>query len=196
MGMLGALPDSGAPVSDELMRGGGASARGWGPSPPPSSSPFPTQSAVGSGVQPLSWGVGSAGCGCHARGWSQWGRSCRQRAGHGSTPGPSCPWPACSPLSATSHPCPPPASGRPSPLLAGACPLQLSLSLSLSASLSLALGGRWMSGVYTLQGRRAGWGRFTGRGGAACASTCTPSGFPSFRPHTLELDQILTRTAG
>lgn len=88
----------------------------------------------------------------------------------------------------------PPASGRPSPLLAGACPLQLSLSLSLSASLSLALGGRWMSGVYTLQGRQAGWGRFTGGGGAACASTCTPSGFPSFRPHTLELDQILTRT--
>lgn len=88
----------------------------------------------------------------------------------------------------------PPASGRPSPLLAGACPLQLSLSLSLSASLSLALGGRWMSGVYTLPGRRAGWGRFTGGGGAACASTCTPSGFPSFRPHTLELDQILTCT--
>ena len=51
-----------------------------------------------------------------------------------------------------------------------------------------------MSGVYTLPGRRAGWGRFTGGGGAACASTCTPSGFLSFRPHTLELDQIPTCT--
>ena len=51
-----------------------------------------------------------------------------------------------------------------------------------------------MSGVYMLLGRRAGWGRFTGGGGAACASTCTPSGFPGFRPHTLELDQIPTCT--
>lgn len=53
-------------------------------------------------------------------------------------------------------PIPPTASGNPSPFLARASSLQLSLSFSLSASLLLALGGRWMSGVYTRRGRRAG----------------------------------------
>lgn len=84
MGVLGALPDSGAPVSDELMRG-------WG----------------------LSQGVGSAGCGCHAWGWSQWGRGCRQRAGRSSTPGPSCPWPPA--LPSLPPPIPPPSLGTPLP---------------------------------------------------------------------------------
>ena len=160
---------AGAPVSDELMRGVGLQ-----PGdevlrllPPPLLSPPRVQ-----------WGVGCSTChggwGVQALGAVPWGDHSRGGAGNrrrGTVPHqlPSCPWTACSPLSATSHP---------APLLARACSLQLSLSFSLSASLSLALGGRWMSGVYALPGRRAGWGCFTGGGGAACASACTPLAAP------------------
>lgn len=69
MGEQGTLPDSGAPVSDELMRGVGLQSGGGGlPLLPPPLLSQPAQSAVGSGVQHLSWGVGSAGFGCHALG--------------------------------------------------------------------------------------------------------------------------------
>lgn len=103
--------------------------------------------------------------------------------GRGTAPHqlPSCPWTACSPVSATSHPSPAASGMLPTP---GPCLLlQLSLSFSLSASLSLALGGRWMSGVYISSGR-------PGLGGGACwwgwgcmrfrlhPLGCTPSRLP------------------
>lgn len=71
------------------------------------------------------------------------------------------------PLAALAAPNPLAASG--SPFLARACSLQPSFSFSLSLLLSCwPLGGRWMSGVYTLCGW-AGLGRFAGGGGLQSA---------------------------
>lgn len=70
-------------------------------------------------------------------------------------------------------PTPGPLAASGSPFLARACSLQPSLSFSLSLLLSRwPLGGRWMSGVYTLCGQ-AGLGCFAGGGGAAvCMWPC------------------------
>lgn len=144
-------------------------------------------------MQHLSWGWGVQALG--AMPWGDHSGGGAADRGRGTAPH-QLPWTACSPVSATSHPSPRSLGGCPAPLLARACSSS-SLSASPSLLLSLALGGRWMSGVYVLPGRRAGWGCFTGGGGAAWRFRLHPLAAPS-RPQLLSshprVGQILTCT--
>lgn len=120
--------------------------------------------------------------------------------GRGTAPHqlPSCPWTACSPVSATSHPFPA-ASGMPCPT-PGPCLLPPALSQLLPLCFSLAGPRRKVDVRCVRAPRAAGWVGVLHWWGWGCMRFrlhplgCTPSGFPSFCPHTLELDQILTCT--
>lgn len=112
MGVLGALPDSGAPVSDELMRGWGLS-QGVGSFPsslllslphPECSGEWGAAPVMGGGECRLRvpcLGVVTVGAGLPTEGGAQ------------LHTGSFLPLAACSPLSATSHPSPQPRDAPP-----------------------------------------------------------------------------------
>lgn len=159
------------------MRVGGAPAVEWGPYPPLPSSSLPARGAAGLGYTACPGrGLGFVLAGA----LTGRGRALLLRVPPWVAVAVPRPWPQ--------GPSPPVLA-----LLAPSSPLSFSLSLLLSR---WPLGGRWMSGVYTLHGRRAG-GHLAGGGGllSACALTaaslsvltgslgCTPPASPACVPH-------------
>lgn len=170
---------------------------GWGSFPSPPLLFFPCLECSGGGVQRLSWGIRCrlwAICpGLGQWGASWWGRVEFAPAGAADRgQGRALHFLHCCPWQHLLSPHPGPQPRDPA-FLARACSLQPSLSFSLFLLLSRwPLGGRWMSGVYTLHGRAGGGASLVGVGLlSACGHVPAcglwlpwlPPSFPSLCPH-------------